>query len=140
MNSSLVWKWWSLIRIRCAIAYVKGETGLGRAGAGLPGCLEERGICGCQEKKVNIFLCFLLVLICSTGQIFGIPELQYLGLFVSTAATSSSPSRECIALGGIAGALFLMNLVSVLHFCIPLEILPLHHLSNSKTGSLLKGK
>lgn len=43
-NSSLVWKCWSLIRIRCTIAFVKGETGLVRAGTGLPGCLKERGI------------------------------------------------------------------------------------------------
>lgn len=94
----------------------KGEIWLVRAGMGLAGRSKGRGIFGCQEKKVNIFLCLLLVLVFSTGQIFGILEFQYLGLFLSTAVTSSSPSREFTALGRIAGTHFLVNLVPVLHF------------------------
>lgn len=42
---------------------LKGETALVRAGMGLAGHSKERVIFGCREKKVNIFLCFLLVLI-----------------------------------------------------------------------------
>lgn len=118
----------------------KGETGLIRAGMGLAGCSKGMGIFGCQERKVNIFLCFLLVLIYSTGQIFGIPEFQCSGLFVSAAATSSSPSCELVTLGRITGMIFLMSLVPILHLGISLQILPLHYLSNSKNRSLLKGK
>ena len=81
----------------------------------LAGRSKKRVIFGCREKKVNIFLCFPLVLIFSTGQLFGIPEFQYLGLFVSAAVTFTSLSCEFTALGRIAGAHFLMNLVPILH-------------------------
>lgn len=83
---------------------------------GLAGRSKGRDLFGCQEKKVNIFLCLLLVLVFSTGQIFGIPEFQYSGLFVSAAVTSSSLSRKFTALGRITGTHFLMNLVLILHF------------------------
>lgn len=82
----------------------------------LAGSSKGRGIFGCQEKKADIVLCLLLVLIFSTGQIVGMPESQYSGLLVSAAATSSSPSHEFTALGRIAGTRFLMNLVPILHF------------------------